>query len=56
MKNVKDKEVLGVKKNIQRKCYHSPELSIYGTISQLTQTHQNGPTSDAGNNAMGPPS
>ena len=43
-----------LKPDHMKKAYHRPRLSIFGSIIQLTQQFQNGPTSDRGSNAMGP--
>ncbi len=36
----------------KKKTYHKPELSLFGTITQLTHAGGNGPLSDSGNNMM----
>ena len=52
MKKAKEKNMQGERRSSQRKSYHSPKLSNFGTVAQLTLQNGNGPASDAGNNMM----
>lgn len=38
----------------EKKVYESPKLTVFGSISELTQQNGNGPASDSGMNAMAP--
>jgi hypothetical protein len=48
MKNENEKNVPGEHKNTQKKCYHSPKLSSFGTVTQLTQAFTNMMKDDGG--------
>lgn len=37
----------------EKKIYRRPELSVFGSITSVTKSNANGPSSDNGNNAMG---
>ena len=47
MKEVKDEDLVA-----EKKTYHSPRLTNFGHISDLTQATGNGPTNDHGSNMM----
>lgn len=49
MKNTQKKQEL----TSTKKVYCSPKLIEFGSITQLTQSHVNGPASDSGKNNMG---
>jgi hypothetical protein len=52
MKIAKDKNIQGESKRTQKKRYHSPKLSKFGTVAQMTLTHGFGPLNDRGMNTM----
>jgi hypothetical protein len=52
MKGAKDKNTLKQKKSAQRKSYHSPKLSNFGTVAQLTLATKNNALDDSGMNMM----
>jgi len=52
MKKAKDVNVQVEGKGAQRKNYHSPKLSNFGTVAQLTLATMNNVVDDSGMNMM----
>jgi hypothetical protein len=52
MKIAKDKNIQGESERMRKKRYHSPKLTNFGTVAQITLTHGIGPLNDRGMNTM----
>ncbi len=52
MKKAKDTNMQVESKSAQRKSYHSPKLSNFGTVAQLTLATMNNAVDDSGMNMM----
>ncbi len=54
MKKADDKSSLGKNKSARKKRYHSPQLSSFGAVTQVTQSNMISALSDGGMNMMAP--